>query len=404
MPEHHLSRRAFLAAAGLGAATLMAACEGALTEHPPVSPGPPSASPALPGPYAVNRLILGEDAGTTALDNPYTLQNIPKDDFDTVFNRFCQDGHLAELLELPKRVLAAVYYPYKPNVRDHRIPTPNPLGLSKGPYPLLLYAHGYRSQNFSCSVVTPLNRDFTTVGTMLSHVASYGCVCVAPDLSYLPGGFDPHEAQQKDVFQQRGVVLIDYYNYLMQVFNKTLFARQLDPSRIVLVGHSTGAGGATAAGNAMAALGRSLSYALIAPIPDAVATSEIRPLLVLRGGRDTRQGADPLEAFAGGGMPKTLVTIPGANHFGYTDLCDANNHYELGDLYDPNGAISRAEQQRAGAAYLAAFVRYHALGDGTMRPYLSGEKVVEEVGDLNLQVQSQGFSTPLGTFTPVLKP
>jgi len=54
-----------------------------------------------------------------------------------------------------------------------------------GPYPLLLYAHGFRSP--SRRVASPINRDFTSIENMLRHVASWDCVCVAPDLSWLPG-------------------------------------------------------------------------------------------------------------------------------------------------------------------------------------------------------------------------
>ena len=118
------------------------------------------------------------------------------------------------------------------------------------------------------------------------------------------------------------------------------------------------------------------------------------------------QGADPLGAFTAGGMPKTLVTIPGANHFGYTDLCDANNVCLPKGILDSAGAISRAQQQLAGGAYLAALMRYNALGDATMLPYLTGAKVVEGLEALNIQVQEKGFSAsplPKATLTPVVK-
>jgi hypothetical protein len=116
-------------------------------------------------------------------------------------------------------VLAAVYYPFDP--RDHRaVPTPNPLGMSKGPYPLLLYTHGFRSP--SCRVASPINRDFTSVENILRHVASWGCVCVAPDLSWLPHvifGNDP--VVVREAFDLRAVVVVDYLTYLVDALNTT---------------------------------------------------------------------------------------------------------------------------------------------------------------------------------------
>ena len=85
--------------------------------------------------------------------------------------------------------------------------------------------------------------------------------------------------------------------------------------------------------------------------------------------------------------------IPGANHFGYTDLCTPDN--DCSAIGEQNGTISRSAQQQTGAAYLAALVRYYALGDATARPYLSGAQMVdglESVGVSGIQVQAEGFS------------
>jgi hypothetical protein len=244
---------------------------------------------------------------------------------------------------------------------------------------------------------------------MLRHVASWGCVCIAPDLSWLPGGFSISEMWAQDAFDLRGVVLVAYYTYLASVLNKGFFANQLDLSRVVVVGHSTGAGGATHAGSVIAGFShpKSLAYGLLAPIPGAV-TADVHPLLVLGGGRDTMQGADPVGAYTAGGAPKTLVTIPGANHFGYTSLCDANNTCLPYGVGDPAGTILRADQQLAGAAYLTALVRYTALNDGRMRPYLAGAKPMEGLDALTIQVQSQGIPSvptlPVPTRTRSAKP
>ena len=227
---------------------------------------------------------------------------------------------------------------------------------------------------------------------MLQHVASYGCVALAPDLSWLP-----YTAAQSEIlqsFDERAVVLVSYYQYLLSL-NDTLFANQLDVSRVILVGHSTGAGGATEAGRMLSASVhlQSLSYGLIAPEFAGQSGPDLHNLLVLGGTLDTGQDAEPQQAYNAGGMPKTLVTIPGANHFGYTDLCDPGNTCSDIGFSDQNGTITSAGQQHAGAAYLAALVRLYALGDETARPYLSGEKVVEGLdfyGVTGIQVLQAG--------------
>lgn len=400
-----LSRRQFLAVAGMGTAAVLGACN--ITASPVAPASTPNPSPVAPGPYLTHRLILGEELGTAAMSNPITLNQILRRvTVNPDFNMVCQNGELVPSGGLPAQVLAAVYYPYYGNGTDHRVPTPNPLDLRKGPYPVLFYAHGYRPPSGACIVTSPLNRDFTTVDAMLSHVASYGCVCVVPDLSWLPGGYPAGSTELQYAYDLRATVLSEYYNYLIRL-NTTLFAQQLDLSRVVFVGHSTGGGAATHAGRILSPVLNqgSLAYCLIAPVDDS-ARSDDRNLLVLRGGRDTLQVRNaPIGVYNASGTPKTLVTIPGANHFGYTDLCDANNVCMPYGINDPMGSISRADQQAAGAAYLAAMVRYHALGDVTMQPYLTGAKEVEGLEALGITIQSAGFralplQSPIATVQP----
>jgi hypothetical protein len=173
------------------------------------------------------------------------------------------------------------------------------------------------------------------------------------------------------------------------------------------VGHSTGAGGATQAGRILAGFGhhlQSLAYGLIAPLAGGRSGLDIRNLLVLGGTRDLDQNAGPMDALLFGGTPKTWVTIPGANHFGYTDICPPDNTCgSTAKLLDEDGTITRDGQQQTGAAYLAALVRYYALGDQTARPYLSGQRMVEgleTVGVTGLQVQAEGFSPVRGPTPP----
>ncbi len=126
------------------------------------------------------------------------------------------------------------------------MPTANPLSIASGPFPVLLYAHAFRDTRSVCKFTADPHRDFTSVDVMLSHVASYGCVCVAPDLSWLPGSDWPGD-QEQGIFITRAQVLLESYLYLDSL-NTTLFAKQLDLTRVVLVGHSTGTGAAVYAG------------------------------------------------------------------------------------------------------------------------------------------------------------
>jgi hypothetical protein len=305
-------------------------------------------------------------------------------------------GEDFEVGATPEGVCAAVYYPSLARVRDHRASNvhdhrANPLHVDSGSFPVLLYAHAFRNAD---SPSHPYTRDFTTVDAILSHVAAYGCVCVAPDLSQIPVG-----SQGDPKFEERGWVIASYCAYLDSL-NATLFANQLDLSRIVLVGHSAGAGGATHAGRIISGFGnpKVRAYGLIAPEIGGDTHDDIHPLLVVGGTLDIDEAASPFGAYSNGGKPKTLVMIPGANHFGYTDICPPDNSCNSIGIFDENGTISRDAQQQTAAAYLAALVRYFALGDAAARSFLAGEQIVPEAenfGVTGIQVESHGFDRPM---------
>jgi hypothetical protein len=225
---------------------------------------------------------------------------------------------------------------------------------------------------------------------MLRLVASCGCVCVVPDLSWLmdDGGSAP------DAVNLRAIVLVNYLTYLISM-NDSVFAGQLDPSRIIVVGHSTGGRGATHAARTLAGFSNNVcACGLIAPENGGDSGPDIHNLLVIGGTLDHDQGAEPVEAYEAGGTPKTLVTIGGANHFGYTDICPADNTCGGINLLDEDGAITRQGQQQTAAAYLVALVRYHALHDDGGRLYLKGQWIPEgldQYGVTDIQVQSSGF-------------
>ena len=302
MTESSISRRTFLAASGLGAVSLACAANSVISRSPSVQPALASTVSLYDlGQYHTSAVILGEDAGTTALPQPFDKIEYPN---------------------LPLSVLAAVYYP--DNTLDHRaVPTPNPLNVASGPFPILLYAHAARNSVENMSSTDTGDQDYKSVEAMLRHVASYGCVCIAPDLSWIP--YEPSATQR---YNDRAVVLVNYYEYLVDTLNSALFANQLDKSRVIVVGHSTGAGSAGPAGRIIAGFGnqlKSLSFGLIAPDAGSGSGSDIHNLLVLGGGRDTSQGANPQIAYANGGTPKSLALIPG----GITSATPAFAHQRM---------------------------------------------------------------------------
>ncbi len=360
MPQPILTRRAVLAATGLGAAAMLAGCDITATPTGNIAPTvTPRPSPLLAGPYTPRMLILGETPGTMALPQPEST---------------------------PSSVKVAVYYPSS-------LHSTSPIHLSGGgPFPILLFAHAFRSINAPPSN-NLLDRDFTELGTIMFHVASYGCVCLVPDLSWAP----PPGSQNE--FSSRASVLTACYKYLLDSLNATLFSNQLDLSHVVLAGHSTGGGGAVNAGPMLAGDShiKSLSYGLVAPVEGSIFGSRnVRNLVVIGSSWDINQDADPMQAYTNSGTPKTLVMIPKASHFGYTDnLCPSDNSCSRTLVEDVDGGISRDAQQHTAAAYLASLVRYYALGDTTQIPYLTGQRIVEGLDTLGvngIQVQSNGVT------------
>jgi hypothetical protein len=377
MLEHVLSRRTFLAATGLSVAALLTECNP-----------PPPTSPFLLGPYQTRQAILGETPGTVAAPRVIGPGDIPIPVDSYNFDCVGQGGPNPRLVPvaLPERVLATVHYPADPNLPA------DPLNIAQGPFPILLYAHGLRSQDLACTTPFPIHRDFTRVDVMLQHVATYGCVTIAPDLSWLPGDI-PGRVTLDQAVDLRARVLLGYFQHLLAV-SQTVFRGQLDLNRVVLVGHSTGGQAATRAGRMLSSVISldALAYGLLGPYNGhraAVADPAQRNIVTIQGSLDSIGDGPAVHAASGG--PKTLVTVPGANHFGYTHLCQLDNSCEGVDV---QGAISRTGQQQTAAAYLTALLRHYVQGDATARPYLTGERIPEGLeihGVTGIQVQQSGL-------------
>jgi dienelactone hydrolase len=383
-----LSRRALLTAAALAPVAAAAACG-------PDTPSSPASS-LLIGPLQTQAMILGETAGTHAMEQMLTARDIPVPVHS--YNFVCKDRRLVGV-DLPTRIKAAVYYPY--HTRDHRVPTPNPYDVTSGPFPVVLYAHGVRWQELACATPFPIDRDFTRAETVLRRLASQGCVAVAPDLSWLPGDFEGMVTVGQ-AFELRARVLAAYHTYLATL-NASVFAGQLDLSRVLLVGHSTGAGACALAGPRLLDSGQAhaVAYGFLGPYvgyqtPVPTFGPHTAKSIVVHGDIDTISGGDAAACYSVSGGPKTLVTVPGANHFGYTSLCELDNTCD--STVGADGTISRTGQEQTAAAYLAAVLRFHLLGDATVRPYLNGTRQVEGLdflGVTGIKIQQAGLEAPV---------
>lgn len=349
-------------------------------------------SPGLLGTYPVGRVLLGEDANAMALAMPQHFRWNSYPGFDANYaadQRMCPDGSLVGP-QLPPKIKAAMFFP-----KHNSVPTAsNPLQMAAGSFPVMLYAHAYRDPlQSACGGSHSSLRDFTAVGAIARHVASYGCIVVVPDISWIPGGFVPSSVDYyRTAIALRAFVLCDYFDHL-RLLNAAAFGQRLNLNRLLLAGHSTGGPAAVEAGRLLRSryAFQATAFGLIAPTPGVLYGARGNAV-VLGGSVDTLMNANPEAAYAGAGVPKTFVSIPGANHFGYTDLYGPDN--KAMGVYDPDGAIPRDAQQLAAAAYVTAAMRLYLRDDATVLPYLSGALPVPQVvskGAPGIQVLSQGL-------------
>lgn len=315
--------------------------------------GAQARAPLQPGPYRVERAILGVAAGTTRVVVP---EEVP---FSSQLMR-CRSG-VSQVVR-PDGIAAAVYHPSAP-----------------GRYPLILYAHAKRTRLY-CPGDLPAvlersyadhTRDFLRGRRLHAHIASHGFVVVVPDLGWLMHMFEGG-AWDAPPSLARSRLLVALYEHLER--HPQWFGGRIDAGRLALFGHSTG-------GSACMSVRQRLPHArllgLVAPaaFDFAPRTPEPPPLtVVIAGTRDTSQGVRPDLVFEHSPRPRVLVTLHGANHLGYTELCSPSNRV-CADLDTP-GQIPRDVQQDAAAAYLTAAARFVLLGETGMRSYLEGERPI----------------------------
>ncbi|WP_438041578.1 alpha/beta hydrolase [Sorangium sp. So ce128] len=241
------------------------------------------------------------------------------------------------LYRCPARSAALLYYPASADGEEA------PLSPG-GPFPVIAIAHERRLATSAATAGSPagLAQDYRQLAGVMAHLARWGFVVVAPDLSWLT----PDDAPLR-----RAAVLRDALTHLRAGSRGPLLA---DFARVGLLGHGLGAQAALALALDAACPFDVRALALLAPAgaPERALSIDAlapRPALVVRGTADPIAAAVPAALYDRARAPKHLVTLPGANHFGYTTSLG------LAEPLDGHAGLPRREQQAIAMGYLAAF-------------------------------------------------
>ena len=176
----------------------------------------------------------------------------------------------------------------------------------KGPYPVVLFSHGYGGERLYYS-------------TLLAGIASWGYVVVSAD--YLERGLaaqalgtktTPSAAFDSSIMQSSLVATERASSEATSVLNGVA-----DPQRVAAVGHSAGGGTAFDALN-NPAVATAIGWAPVAP----AGKPSNKPVMLIGAEGDQvvppASVKDTYNSFKG---PKALVEISGEGHNTYTDIC-----------------------------------------------------------------------------------
>jgi len=292
--------------------------------------------------------------------------------------------------------ISRVYYPsYDESVLDDlENPDLEGIEVADGQHPLVVFGHGRYGPG--------VPNNYKGMTHLMHHLASWGYICISVNFDVV------HSLQSgyQHGIPHRGELFLKAVDYMLaqNANSGSLFYQKIDPSKIALIGHSRGGGGAISAVNQNLAAGSPHSIkalATISPVDFSVQPVQAAvPHLTLYGSwdGDLYDGEGPW--IWDGGVrtaPKQHVEIYGANHFHFTDSISYVN--------EVNG-ITRKDHQEIAQGYINAFFDVHVRGkDRWDWPlYLVGEKDMRAGVDEYLQVLSSDFLTvddgkPLGTET-----
>ncbi|WP_437734831.1 alpha/beta hydrolase [Sorangium sp. So ce1335] len=256
----------------------------------------------------------------------------------------------------PARCAALLYYPASADGEEA------PLSPG-GPFPAIAIAHERRLAAGAAGTPAGLDQDHRQLAGVMAHLARWGFVVIAPDLSWLT----PDDAPQR-----RAAALRDALSHLRAGSRGPLLA---DYDRVGLLGHGLGAQAALALALDAACPFDVRALALLAPSGEPERAPPIdalapRPVLLVRGTADPIAAGVPAALYHRARAPKHLVTVPGANHFGYTTSLGAEPH-------DGPAELPRREQQAIAMGYLAAFFNGYLRDARGCLDALSGKASLE---------------------------
>jgi pimeloyl-ACP methyl ester carboxylesterase len=247
------------------------------------------------------------------------------------------------------------------------------------PHPLVLYAHGRRSAVTCPGTLDPrldpaladYSLDYLRIEWILSHLASYGFVVVAPDLGWTMGMTEGGNLDEPEMAPSpRARILLEVHRRIVEN-QGAWFDNRVGLERIGLIGHSIGAGACIVAKER---LPNTRLLGLIAPGLDEGLRARMPQTghtIVLVGTREITVRSPEL-AYERARGARFLVRIIGANHFGYTTLCVPDNSV-CADLDEPGG-ISAGDQKSIASAFLSAAARVALSNDFPMYGFLTGAR------------------------------
>jgi hypothetical protein len=260
--------------------------------------------------------------------------------------------------------------------------------VAPGAHPIFIIQHGNHK---ICEVVAPHStcpdRTLNHMGYMrlLEIFASHGIIAVSIDAYDLTGPGIPQWIPERSQLILKHLELWSHMNDPATFpaypdFLAGLFAGHVDMSKISVCGHSRGGEASVGAYmlNTTFTIG---SVSSIAPVDGQLYVLPEVPYFVILPASDgdvTSLSGQHIYDRAGSALPtpdstdKSTIYVYGANHnfFNTVWADDGDDSFATRDDY-----IDKADQQRLGEAYLAAFTRIHLLGETVYEDMLRGQLV-----------------------------
>jgi predicted dienelactone hydrolase len=208
-----------------------------------------------------------------------------------------------------RRMQVEIWYPAASGAAS---PEERDVALDGGPYPLILFAHGFSSTRTQSAAYT-------------QHLASHGYVVASPDFPGSNGGAGGGPRLRAVIDQPGDASFIIDELLLRNNEPDGLFARAIDPERIGMTGHSLG--GLT---TLMTTYGPMRDDRILASLPISpigcffeadVIAGVTTPLMVLGGSEELI--VDPTsirKAYDLANAPRYFVELAGADHIKFADV------------------------------------------------------------------------------------